>query len=244
MPNVITNRRVITPFKEPVVTASGGGDPIGIFGSGCQAWWDGSDAAQITLNTTPDPERVSSWVSKGENALDLAQATESAQPSYNAANGYLDWDTVNKFLEVGTIDFSGFTDVDVYVLCQFTSVLSHNGTIFVNGTFGPPSAWLSQDGAAPSAFSTLAALGDPTVHIDDSADLTPLSRDVLHDTYASTGNELILELRNASLTGFTTSFRVGGDQVIDLGGRIKQIVITDAGTSQQRADMQTFLNSK
>lgn len=118
MPNLLTQRRILRPFRPDQLRGLG-------------LWLDADDSATITVATG-----VSRWADKSGNARDVTQTTTGFQPSYQAAS--LNGRNVVRF--DGSDDrlvSSAYTisqPLTVFIVARYTSVASSAAHMFDGDT--------------------------------------------------------------------------------------------------------------
>lgn len=99
---------------DPSVWTPASGTPL--------AWFDANDADSITIDVG-----VSLLSDKSGNGYDLVQDTDADQPTYNAAEKYVDIDGADGFLEaLHRFGLSSNPDVTILAVVQFTSFAGGN----------------------------------------------------------------------------------------------------------------------
>ena len=198
------------------------------------AWWDGRDVDQITTETG-----VSSWVSKGDNAWDLLQATAADQPEWDKEFGFLNFVDTSDVLTTASISpaLGAISDASVFILGSWRdptrTITLHDpgGTRYLAYLF-------AGNGSAPH-FNT----GTPTTYVNGNQ-LSADTRDALFNAVTLTGVDSIIEQRGVDFSASPwTVIELSGDSADEMDGRIYQIIIMDALTDAQANDVQLFLES-
>lgn len=239
--------------------------------SGLAAWWDASDAASITLNSTT----VSEWRDKSGNARHLTQATAARQPTYqsSAQNGlaaiaFANTSTQYLAYSSGMFTFTGAGTVFVVIKSasrsteNFGSFLSEGtgetvrsfvtlapgvynttGVRPVTDIYGPHGqrAVTAIDGTAPTVLQW--KWDNWSTHRGNAGTLLGVNNDgVTTESYGSLGP--------SDFTGNTRQFQVGLTANVVLSGAAltstvcEIVAYTVALTDTQRRAIRAYLGKK
>lgn len=212
-------------------------------------WLDAQDADTITESGGA----VSQWDSKGNLSISLTQGTASLQPTYDAANTYVDFDGTDDRMVVGS-RFGLAANPDL-LWCIVGRLDANSGTVDRWGTLGSPTSagTLSATGGSQGfswrhnngyvAFgSTSAYLGSDHLYVYGRLTGTNY---ITGDKFWRDGTSISSTASGSgtnSPTNTTASFTLGnGSSNNPLNGRIYEMVIVESQDSDLRQQLEGYL---